>query len=348
MIKVIHAVVLALLVGMLPFCGQNSVEPPNQQNDPPPDSTEILLPYNVSDSLPPDPPDNLPYGEIAFIKADDERALCILNLDTGEMSTDTACCGGVVVWSPDGEKIAFASTEGKEVAQIYVMNADGSGKRVVTLMEYNGRIMPHIDGGWGPAWSPDGKRIVFTRCMNCEASRNAEIFIIDLDTTQGVNEVRLTHNSSWDSVEDWSPDGKKILFSSETNLDGSRDSKWKFYTMNVDGSDKQLLIPYEGTGASALRFSPDGKYIAFIGWRDSQDIFLMNADGTNIRRITKNDIVEHYLSWSSDGHRLAFYIGSVFTGGDVYIINTSGNNLSQVTSGQEKYYYPEWRPMLQH
>ncbi|MFB0516263.1 MAG: TolB family protein [Candidatus Neomarinimicrobiota bacterium] len=93
-----------------------------------------------------------------------------------------------------------------------------------------------------------------------------------------------------------------------------------------------------------LRYSPDGQFITFVGGMNKNEIYIMNADGSDIQRITNNTTTEHFLSWSPDGTRLVFMVGSLHDGGHLYIINIDGTGLTQITTGEAKYFTPEWRP----
>ncbi|MFB0516261.1 MAG: hypothetical protein ACETWG_06620 [Candidatus Neomarinimicrobiota bacterium] len=294
------------------------------------------------------PPDE-PVDQIAFRVGE---ALYIMDLSTDSTwkVVEPVWPGGLR-WSPDGERIAYTGPfDYYEAYQIYVINADGSGKRLVTLWDRKGHIEPHIDGGMMPVWSPDGDKIAFSRCINCEiGGLNTEIFIIDLDTTDGIKEVKLTDNPYGDFVFDWSPDGQKILFHSNCSLDSIFDRYGDWYTMNIDGTDKQRILLSDSTfGSNYARYSPDGKHIAIASGRENSEIYILNADGSDMQRITNNEIKEEYVLWSPDGTRLTFIAGSIRTGGHICIINSDGTGLTQITTGEAKYFTPEWRPYTKH
>ncbi len=130
-------------------------------------------------------------------------------------------------WSPDGKRIAYRAwhpdtPEGKALwadcmaknyiipvpLDIFVMNADGSGK---TRLTQNGAV------NWAPSWHPDGKRIVFSSNMDDwrEDSKrfghNFELYLISAD---GTGLTRLTYNDNFDSFPMFSPDGRKLVFGS--------------------------------------------------------------------------------------------------------------------------------------
>jgi Tol biopolymer transport system component len=90
-------------------------------------------------------------------------------------------------WSPDGEKIAFASEDDGE---IYAMKVDGSGRTRLT-------DIPGYDH-WPPTWSPDGTRIAFTS----EDEKGSEIYVMNAD---GSGLTRLTDDPAYDAFPAWRP-----------------------------------------------------------------------------------------------------------------------------------------------
>ena len=122
-------------------------------------------------------------------------------------------------WSPDGTKIAFASSR-KGNLGIYVMNDDGSNPINLTQSP---------DGGdWSPDWSPDGSRIAF----NSRRDGNEEIYVMHAN---GANLINLTQHLKSDRSPDWSPDGSRIAFYSD------RDGDYEIYVMDADGTNPMQL-----------------------------------------------------------------------------------------------------------
>ena len=185
---------------------------------------------------------------------------------------------GSPAWSPDGKRIAFYS-ERDGNAEIYVMNADGSGVTRLTRTA--------ADEGY-PSWSPDGRTITF----DSDRDGNFEIYAMDAD---GGNPRRLTTHPARDVSASWSPDGAGIAFMSD------RGGGFDAYRMPPAGGDPARVTQTTSTWFPV--FSPDGSRLAFHVGRD---VHTMAATGGEIRRLTTDPANGMYPSWSPDGKRLAF------------------------------------------
>jgi TolB protein len=196
-------------------------------------------------------------------------------------------------WSPDGSRIAFVSSrDGDE--EIYTIDPDGSDLKQVTDNDVSDA---------SPAWSPDGSRIAFERSRDGgdDFSGDYEIYTIRPD---GSDLKRVTDQSASDGSPAWSPDGSRIAFSS--NRDGDANSE--IYTIRPDGSDLRQVTETADNGDDGIAddditpaWSPDGNRIAFGRSRDgssSFNIYTIGADGSDLRRITKNNETEFAPAWS--------------------------------------------------
>ena len=176
--------------------------------------------------------------------------------------------------SRDGKRIAFASTRGGDKYQLYTMNADGSHVTRLT----NDQTVAYFN----PQFSPDAKRIVY---YAEKGDGKDQIWVMN---SNGSNKTLLTANIGHNIFPGWSPDGKKIIFSSskrDPDSAGSYIDGSFLYTMNADGSGLKKLGNIKSFFA---RFSPDGKKIAYISGRFPEtQIYVANADGTGSVKITK-------------------------------------------------------------
>ena len=147
---------------------------------------------------------------------------------------------------------------------------------------------------------------------------------------------------------DWSPDGQKIAF--ESGLDG----ELSIFIIDIDGKNLTQLTNTEYNDERPV-WSPDGTKIAFFsnrqeGYKDlpvSLQIFIMNADGTEQRRIThEGPALEYNISWSPDGSRLVFQSRPEIDPGvhSLYIIGTDGRGRERITDGRYNDFSPEWSP----
>jgi Tol biopolymer transport system component len=222
-------------------------------------------------------------------------------------------------WSPDGTKIAFDSHRDSNVStEIYVMNADGSDQRRLThdsgqngifssqplwsplgdwiafqrivngqaadlwVIRPDGTDRRQLTGDNGSkrsvSWSPDGSRLLYVR-VDMSGNR---VYTVGLD---GELPSPLTPVAPSEPSPVWSPDGSQIAYSAPA-----------LTVMNADGSNPRRITDI---GVSGPDWSPDGTRIAFTGLRQfpkyasprfgtpgRQDVFVVDADGDNLHRLT--------------------------------------------------------------
>jgi TolB protein len=179
------------------------------------------------------------------------------------------CLGmGVAAWSPDGSTIAYSVGDGQQrpngdpsVAALWIMQADGSHPVQLTKPP-----LPTSFADDGPAWSPEGKRLVFARNhLTGQLYDDQALFVINRDGT-GLKQV-----TSWGHLQagnaHWSPDGTRILFQSFGSFPAG--STPQLYTIFPDGTHLVQLTSKERNSWPA--WSPDGTKIIFTyrprrGW----------------------------------------------------------------------------------
>jgi TolB protein len=176
-------------------------------------------------------------------------------------------------WSPDGRQIAFSGlvADGRPVDTVHVMTP--AGQDVVDLGPM----------GECSTWSPDGSRLAF--CSH-SGDGNWAVWTMRRD---GSDRRQLTYpvlippaGANGDAPADWSPDGRRILYSSVVG--GDRE----LFVMNADGSGKRRVIRWRG-GDSPQVWLPDGR-IVFGHYRGNEPLphwYLIRADGTRLRSLRK-------------------------------------------------------------
>jgi Tol biopolymer transport system component len=237
-------------------------------------------------------------------------------------------------WSPDGKRIVFASTrdgvlfpgDDFPVGEIYVMRADGSNQTRITNDQAD---------DYYPEWSPDGRRIVFNSNRHDVYQRYLNIYTMDPD---GSDVIRVT--TSPELIDDWrpgwSPDGRQIVFE---RRDYVADDTSEIYVIGVDGSGEQNLTNNSAARDAMPAWSPRGNLIAFASNRDAPggnyfdgDIYVMEPDGSNPRRLTNTTESESFPQWSPDGSRIAFnrFVEST-DHRDIFVMRANGSGVTQVT-----------------
>ena len=234
---------------------------------------------------------------------------------TVQQVTKTRWPEGSPSWSPDRRKIVYVSAKSGD-ADIYVMNADGTGQRRLA----GSRKGPQDQY---PAWSPDGKLIAFASNRGGEE----DIFVMRAD---GAGLRQLTKNAVWieDQQPRFSPDGRFIVFSSNRVAF----SNPELYRMRASDGRGLVRLTHWGSGGDLSPgddlmgdYSPDGKRIAFVSDRSgSYAIWTMNANGTGLRRLIghpgKNVA---FPRWSPDGRTL-LYTSFDSTGSTNFRLHTIG------------------------
>jgi Tol biopolymer transport system component len=232
-------------------------------------------------------------------------------------------------WSPDQTQIVFTrypSPTGS--ADLYIMNADGTNLRLLTT----GKHDTH------PNWSPDGTRVAFARYIVSTGENTIAIV-----NTDGTNETVLPHSTdSRDDEPDWSPDGTKLAFSRDPLIGISYCVCPDIWVMDADGANPTRLTT---AGGRSPVWSPDGKKIVFSSNRTgSNQIYVMNADGTKQVAVTNLHDDNFEPSWSMDGKKIAF-TNQTPTNNDIYVMKKNGKRLTLLTEGDGSFdSRPSWSP----
>ena len=180
-------------------------------------------------------------------------------------------------WSTDGRTIVFVSWRDGN-GEVYVMDADGSGHRNLTQ---------HPAKDVRPAWSPDGRTIAFVSQRN----GTSDVYVMNPD---GSGKRNLTRDRASDDYPTWSPDGRKIAF-----------LRGRLHITDV--TEHNPTPPFASCSGSPRRCVH--RFFLY-------NLYVVNADGSGLRRLTRNQTEPYQLVWSPDGRTI--YFGR-------YLVSTDGS-----------------------
>ena len=229
-----------------------------------------------------------------------------------------------LVPSPDGRRAAFLRRiEGRW--QIFLVNLDGTGEVQVTNDDVD-----HED----PAWSPAGDKLLFV--ANTGDSRIAYLMNPDGSGREQVtpSDVGAIHPS-------FTPDGRQVLYSTDDDLRPPEKNASVIYS--VDLATKRVTPLISGGVNTYPVMSPDGRTIAFrkiIGDMNSE-VFVADADGSNLRNLTNHWSYEGWPAWSPDGRRIAF-AGNRNSAYQIFIMNADGSDVRLLANTEGRGTAPKW------
>ena len=233
------------------------------------------------------------------------------------------------------ESSLFVSGEWMAERGILSFVSTTSEDRPIILMDTQGEVLEELITEQGHpfafTWSPDRRWIAYEVCRNA----NCEIHVMEART----NVIRAVHRQLTFGGDNrspaWSPNGKWIAFVSEHA--GDED----IYRMDVDG-ENVIQLTQQGN-CNEPDWSPDSQWIAFVS---NATLFVMDAEGKNLRQLGKEGAVLFECTWSRNGKQIAF-IGADAEGSiEIFSIDVDGANLRQLTRSQEQTFIWElvWSP----
>jgi TolB protein len=178
-----------------------------------------------------------------------------------------------------------------------------------------------------------GQKGAFTaRIVAANRTRTGrELTIMDLD---GKGRARVTENGSINLLPSWSRDGREIFFTSYMRRNPN------VYAISASGGGKARLVSGErGLNTGAVQ-SPDGARLALTLSRDG---YVMNTDGTGLRRLTNEWAIDTSPSWSPDGKRIAF-VSARWGDPQIAVMNADGSNVRRLTDRGNYNQTPDWSP----
>jgi dipeptidyl aminopeptidase/acylaminoacyl peptidase len=190
--------------------------------------------------------------------------------------------------------------------------------------------------------STTNRKIAFAN-IDFDTGFTPDIFVID---DNGNNRRRLTTDAATDYYPAWSPDGSKILFSS------NRTGDYEIFVMNADGTSQTNLTKNAVAFDVDPAWSPDGSQILFvrgIGSDSTFDIYAMNADGSNQRLLIGSPGFDGLPEWSPDGSQIVFQsTRDAAAAGDanteLYVANADGSNQRRLTNTPAVETDASWSP----
>ena len=229
---------------------------------------------------------------------------------------------------------------------VYTINPDGSDERQLTSLSQTQFVAN------GAQWSPDGSQLVFPVVTN--NSVPGQIWVMNAD---GSNQHAVfTDPNNIDFNATFSPDGRHIAF---TRCQPNGFPPCAIYQIRSDGSDLTALTNFDPNPDivdAFPQYSPDGQHVAFTNLTREGVLeanYVMNADGSDVHRLTPPAIGAANGDWSPSGEKLAFDTNDPFCGGgacffpnpEIWMIGGNGEGLQRIT-GDPNFldFNPSWAP----
>jgi TolB protein len=224
---------------------------------------------------------------------------------------DATTSDGYPAVSPTGKHIAFyGKYDQYQTWSIHTADIDGSNLRRLTS----------VKNVWdsAPAWSADGKTIVFAReYKSVGGDWQEEIWLMNADGTEQRQIKELAGRAP-----EFMQNGQ-LLFQSKA-------SPSQISLANIDGSNL-IHLTHDDSNNKSPKISPDGSQIAYLSNRDgNQEVYMMNVDGSNQKRLTFNRVEEWDPAWSADGSKIFFSSQNVYGFYDIYKVNKDGSSIEKI------------------
>jgi len=269
-------------------------------------------------------------SQIVYTRSRSRRPLSfpleIFTISTlGGPSRKIADAGNAPRWSPDGTMIAYLAQR----SSLWLMNADGSGKRMIVRDSLGG-------GRVSVGWSPDGKSLTWLRSFVGTAGVYEEIIIHDLETGE---ERQLTHDKKNIDEVYWMSHGI-VLYSS------NREGPSNLWAIPSEGGTPVQITKGPGPDL-AIKASKDGKRVLYMQQASFGAVMVGDAGGQNAIPITPDDQSVVDPTFSPDGKQIAFLVNDpdpIKPFRYLYILDRQSQNRRQLTTGAEGIENFVWSP----
>jgi Tol biopolymer transport system component len=303
-----RALALTMLVAACGQAAESPAEPTQPPTTPPTTPPAVTLPASLA-------------GAVVFVRGEGSSEVMMAIMPGGEHVRLGGHTGSSPHVSRDGRRLVY-SPQGGGIA---VLDLAARSNTVLTT-----ELSP------SPRWSPDGSRILFWS----RRTGSQELWTMRPD---GSGLAQLTNGGGYHEA-DWSPDGARIVF---RRVDSDPGDLW--------------TISANGTGAAPLyiaprmqlnpRWSPDGRRIAFNGMvlrstgvGVTSKVFVIDADGSNLRQLTHGDLDDWGADWSPDGSRITFFRKITDPDNDLLSVEVATGDLQVIVDGPTNDYHPSFGP----
>ncbi len=234
-------------------------------------------------------------------------------------------------WSPRGHRIAYWAVRAGQ-RDVWTVAADGTAPVAVTQDA-------HLD--WSPIWSSDGNHLYFSS----DRGGSMNLWRVAIEEKSGKllgPPEPITTPSPYSGQLTISRDGHRIAYAQSVVTQNIQKVAFDPAAEKVVG--QPAWVTQGSKQVVSCDASPDGEWLVFHTGGKQEDIFLLKADGSELRQLTDDAHRDRFPRWSPDGKRIAFYSNR---GGkyDVWTILPDGSGLQQITYHSDgSVLYPIWSP----